>query len=38
LIAVLDTEELQSPAIRALSAVADAKTPDKLLAIYTKLN
>jgi putative heme-binding domain-containing protein len=37
LIAVLDTEELQSPAIRALSAVADAQTPDKLLGIYTKL-
>jgi putative heme-binding domain-containing protein len=31
LFAILDTEELQSPAIRALSAVADSTTPDKLL-------
>ncbi|MCU0708042.1 MAG: c-type cytochrome [Pirellula sp.] len=38
LLAILDTEELQSPAIRALSAVADAKTPDKLLNIYSKLS
>ncbi|MFO0012170.1 MAG: PVC-type heme-binding CxxCH protein [Planctomycetota bacterium] len=37
LIAILDTEELQSPAIRALAAVADAQTPDKLLGIYQKL-
>jgi putative membrane-bound dehydrogenase-like protein len=37
LIAVLDTAELQSPAIRALSAVADVQTPDKLLGLYSKL-
>lgn len=34
---VLDNEELQAPAIRALAAVADNQTPDKLLSIYNKL-
>lgn len=38
LYAILDTPELQSPAIRALSAVADPQTADKLLAIYPQLN
>ena len=38
LYAVLDTEALQSPAIRALSAVADTNTPDTLLGLYTQFN
>jgi len=35
---VLDNEELQSPAIRALASVADNQTPEKLLGIYNKLS
>jgi putative heme-binding domain-containing protein len=38
LYAVLDTEALQSPAIRALSAVADANTPETLLGLYNQFN
>jgi len=34
---VLDNEELQSPAIRALASVADNQTPERLLGIYSKL-
>ncbi|MFN9627574.1 MAG: PVC-type heme-binding CxxCH protein, partial [Planctomycetota bacterium] len=37
LYAILDTQELQSPAIRALSAVADSQTADKLLGLYPQL-
>jgi putative heme-binding domain-containing protein len=37
LYSVLDTPELQSPAIRALSAVADPQTAEKLLGLYSQL-
>ncbi|MFN6302353.1 MAG: PVC-type heme-binding CxxCH protein, partial [Planctomycetota bacterium] len=37
LYAILDTQELQSPAIRALSAVADSQTANKLLGLYPQL-
>ncbi|MFM7927133.1 MAG: PVC-type heme-binding CxxCH protein, partial [Pirellula sp.] len=37
LYAILDTQELQSPAIRALSAVADSQTAEKLLGLYPQL-
>jgi putative heme-binding domain-containing protein len=36
LYAILDTQELQSQAIRALSAVADSQTADKLLGLYSQ--
>jgi putative membrane-bound dehydrogenase-like protein len=38
LYAILDTQELQSPAIKALSAVADSQAAEKLLALYPQLN
>lgn len=37
LFAALDSPELQSPAIRALAAVADPETPRRLLAVYDRL-
>ena len=38
LYAILDTPELQSGAIRALSAVADPQTAEKLLGLYSGLS